>query len=92
VPEPCEAHRAKVSSEVSSRLEGADRLRRFGPSYAQTHAVSPFEQRIMDDLTACRHRHGPNCQSVTKMRWIEARRAELLRHLTFTPSSPCHMS
>lgn len=36
-PEPYEAQRAKVSSEVSSRLEVADILRRFGPSYAQTH-------------------------------------------------------
>jgi hypothetical protein len=32
----------------------ADILRLFGPSYAQTHAVSPVEQRLMDDLTACR--------------------------------------
>ena len=112
-PEPYEAHRAKVSSEVSSRLEVADIFRRFGPSYAQTHAVSPFEQRIMDNLTACRtaslgghlehctqcgferqaynscrNRHCPKCQTVTKMRWLEARRAELLPtayfHTVFT--------
>ena len=112
-PEPYEAQRAKVSSEVSSRLEVADILRRFGPSYAQTHTVSPFEQRIMDNLTACRtaslgghlehctqcgferqaynscrNRHCPKCQTVTKMRWLEARRAELLPtayfHTVFT--------
>jgi hypothetical protein len=78
-------------------------LRRFGSSYAQTHSVSPVEQRIIDDLIACRtarlgghiehcsqcgferqaynscrNRHCPKCQSVTKMRWVEARRAELL--------------
>ncbi len=103
VPEPCEAHMAQVSRGDNSRLEVADILRRFGPSYAQTHSVSPFEQRIIDDLTACRtaslgghiehcsqcgftrhaynscrNRHCPKCQTVTKMRWVEARRAELL--------------
>jgi hypothetical protein len=84
-------------------VELADILRCFGPSYARTHAVSPFEQRIIDDLVACRtaslgghiehcsqcgferqaynscrNRHCPKCQTVTKMRWLEARRAELL--------------
>lgn len=54
VLEPCEAHTAQASPETSSRLDVADILRRFGPSYAHTHAVSPFEQRIIDDLTACR--------------------------------------
>lgn len=102
-PEPCEAHAAKASVEANSHLEIADILRRFGPSYAQTHSVSPFEQRIIDDLIACRtaslgghkerckacgferqaynscrNRHCSKCQTVTKMRWIEARRAELL--------------
>lgn len=102
-PEPCEAHMDQASTETQSRLEVADILRRFGPSYAQTHSVSPFEQRIIDDLIACRtaslgghkerctacgferqaynscrNRHCPKCQTVTKMRWIEARRAELL--------------
>jgi hypothetical protein len=102
-PEPCEAHLADVSAETHSRIEVADILRRFGPSYAQTHSVSPFEQRIIDDLIACRtasvgghiehcpqcgfkrqaynscrNRHCPKCQTVTKMRWVEARRAELL--------------
>jgi hypothetical protein len=91
------------SSDPRSGLELADILRRFGPSYAQTHSVSPFEHRILDDLTACRtatlgghldhcracgferqaynscrNRHCPKCQTVTKMRWVEARRAELL--------------
>jgi hypothetical protein len=103
VPEPCEAHLAKASAGDTSRLEVADILRRFGPSYAQTHSVSPVEQRIIDDLIACRtaslgghlehcyqcgferhaynscrNRHCPKCQTVTKMRWVEARRAELL--------------
>jgi len=103
VPEPCEAHLAPSSCETSSRLELADILRRFGPSDAQTHSVSPVEQRIIDDLIACRtarlgghiepcaqcgferqadnscrNRHCPKCQTVTKMRWVEARRAELL--------------
>lgn len=103
VPEPCEAHTAKASGEATARLEVADILRRFGPSYAQTHSVSPFEQRLIDDLIACRtaqlgghldsctqcgferpaynscrNRHCPKCQTVTKMRWVEARRAELL--------------
>ena len=103
VSEPCEAHLAISSGESRSRLELADILRRFGPSYAQTHSVSPFEQRLIDDLIACRtaqlgghldsctqcgferpaynscrNRHCPKCQTVTKMRWIEARRAELL--------------
>jgi predicted Zn-ribbon and HTH transcriptional regulator len=113
VLEPCEAHTAQASPETSSRLDVADILRRFGPSYAHTHAVSPFEQRIIDDLTACRtarlgghlehclqcgferhaynscrNRHCPKCQTLTKMRWIEARRAELLPtpyfHTVFT--------
>ncbi|MDH3601119.1 MAG: transposase zinc-binding domain-containing protein [Candidatus Tectomicrobia bacterium] len=53
-PEPCEAHMDPASPETQSRLEVADILRRFGPSYAQTHSVSPFEQRIIDDLIACR--------------------------------------
>jgi hypothetical protein len=91
------------STETQSRLEIADILHRFGPSYAQTHSVSPFEQRIIDDLitcrtaplgghleccvrcgferqayNSCRNRHCPKCQTVTKMRWLEARRAELL--------------
>jgi hypothetical protein len=91
------------SAETQSRLEIADILCRFGPSYAQTHSVSPFEQRIIDDLitcrtaplgghleccvrcgferqayNSCRNRHCPKCQTVTKMRWLEARRAELL--------------
>jgi len=103
VPEPCEAHLDPSSGETRSRLELADILRRFGSSYAQTHSVSPVEQRIIDDLIACRtaqlgghldyctqcgferpaynscrNRHCPKCQTVTKMRWIEARRAELL--------------
>jgi Zn ribbon nucleic-acid-binding protein len=94
---------AKSSGETTARLELADILRRFGLSYAQTHSVSPFEQRIIDDLTACRtaslgghidhcaqcgferqaynscrNRHCPKCQTVTKIRWVEARRAELL--------------
>jgi hypothetical protein len=102
-PTPCEAHMDPVSTESQSHLEVADILRRFGPSYAQTHSVSPFEQRIIDDLmtcrtarlgghlehcstcgferhayNSCRNRHGPKCQTVTKMRWIEARGAELL--------------
>lgn len=112
-PEPCEAHEAHSSGQSRSRLELADILHRFGPSYAQTHSVSPFEQRIIDDLTACRtarlgghlehcsqcgfqrqaynscrNRHCPKCQTVTKMRWIEARQAELLPtpyfHTVFT--------
>ena len=103
VPEPCEAHRTSSSGETSPRLELADILCRFGPSYQQTHSVSPFEQRIIDDLMACRtarlgghiehcsqcgfecqaynscrNRHCPKCQTVTQMRWVEARRAELL--------------
>ena len=103
LPETCEAHLAHSSTETRSRLELADILRRFAPSYAQTHAVSPFEQRIIDDLTACRtarlgghlehcsqcgferqaynscrNRHCPKCQTLTKMRWVEARRSELL--------------
>jgi len=102
-PEPCEAHLAPSTGDTRCRLELADILRRFGPSYAQAPAVSPVEQRLMDDLTACRtatlgghiehcstcgferqaynscrNRHGPTCQTVTKMRWVEARRAELL--------------
>ena len=112
-PEPCEAHMDQASTETRSRLDIADILRRFGPSYAQTHSVSPFEQRLIDDLTtcrtarlgghiehcpqcgferqaynSCRNRHCPKCQTVTKMRWIEARRAELLPtpyfHTVFT--------
>jgi hypothetical protein len=112
-PEPCEAHTVKASTRADSRLEVADILRRFGSSYAQTHAVSPFEQRIIDDLMACRtaslgghlehcsqcgferhaynscrNRHCPKCQTLTKMRWVEARRAELLPtpyfHTVFT--------
>jgi hypothetical protein len=103
VPEPCEAHLAQSSCETSSRLELADIVRCFGPSDAQTHSVSPVEQRIIDDLIACRtarlgghiehcsqcgferqaynscrNRHCPKCQTVTQMRWVEARRAELL--------------
>jgi hypothetical protein len=103
----------QASPETRSHLEIADILRRFGPSYAQTHAVSPFEPRLIDDLIACRtaslgghiehctqggferqaynscrHRHGPKCQTLTKMRWLEARRAELLPtayfHTVFT--------
>jgi Putative transposase/Transposase zinc-binding domain len=102
-PEPCEAHLAKTSPEVSSHLEMADILRCFGPSYRQTHPVSPFEQHIIDALTSCRtatlgghiehcsqcgferqaynscrNRHCPKCQTVTRMQWVEARRAELL--------------
>ena len=53
-PAPCEAHMVQVSTESQSRLEVADILRHFGPSYAQTHAVSSYEQRIIDDLIACR--------------------------------------
>jgi hypothetical protein len=112
-PAPCKAHLVKTSTKGNSRLEIADILRRFGQSYAQTHSVSPFEQRIIDDLIACRtasvgghiehcaqcgferqaynscrNRHCPKCQTVTKMRWIEARRAELLPtpyfHTVFT--------
>jgi hypothetical protein len=54
VPEPCEAHTDKASVETHCRLELADILRRFGPSYAQTHSVSPVERRLIDDLIACR--------------------------------------
>lgn len=113
MPEPCEAHIAHLPGQTRSRLELADILRRFGPSYGQTHSVSPFEQRIIDDLMACRtaslgghtercsqcgferqaynscrNRHCPKCQTVTKIRWVEARRAELLPtpyfHTVFT--------
>jgi hypothetical protein len=112
-PTPCEAHMDQVSTEGQGHLEVADILRRFGPSYAQTHSVSPFEQRLMDDLimcrtarlgghlehclacgferhayNSCRNRHCPKCQTVTKMRWLEARGAELLPtpyfHTVFT--------
>lgn len=112
-PQSCEAHIEGASCDTRPGLELADILRRFGPSYAQTHAVSPFEQRIIDDLIACRtatlgghtercaqcgferqaynscrNRHCPKCQTVTKMRWVEARRAELLPtpyfHTVFT--------
>jgi hypothetical protein len=103
MPAPCEPHLASSSPGDPPHLEVADILRCFGPSYAQTHSVSPFEQRILDDLTACRtarlgghtehcpqcgferqaynscrNRHCPKCQTVTQMRWVEARRAELL--------------
>jgi hypothetical protein len=54
VPEPGAAHLINSSDDTRSRLELADILRLFGPSYAQTHAVSPVEQRIIDDLIACR--------------------------------------
>jgi hypothetical protein len=103
----------QASTETRSYLEVVDILRRFGPSYAQSHSVSPVEQRLIDDLTACRtarlgghlehcsqcgferqayhscrHRHCPKCQTVTQIRWIEARRAELLPtpyfHTVFT--------
>jgi hypothetical protein len=85
------------------RWEVADIFRLFGESYAQTHSVSPFEQRVIDNLIACRtarlgghldyctqcgferpaynscrNRHCPKCQTVTKAKWVEARRAELL--------------
>jgi len=112
-PTPCEAHMDQVSTESQSHLEVADILRHFGPSYVQTHSVSPFEQHIIDDLitcrtarlgghlehclacgferyayNSCRNRHCPKCQTVTKMRWIEARGAELLLtpyfHTVFT--------
>lgn len=112
-PAPCAPHLVSSPPGGHPRLEVADILRRFGPSYAQTHSVSPVEQRIIDDLTACRtaclgghiehcsqcgferqaynscrNRHCPTCQTVTKMRWIEARRAELLPppyfHTVFT--------
>ena len=112
-PEPCEAHQAKELVEAGARLEVADILRRFGQSYAQTHSVSSFEQRIVDDLitcrtprlgghlerctqcgferhayNSCRNRHCPKCQTITKMRWLEARQAELLPtpyfHTVFT--------
>ena len=103
MPQPCEAHTEQASVETHGPVELADLLRRFGPSYARTHAVSPFEQRLIDDLIACRtarlgghiehctqcgferqaynscrKRHCPKCQTVTKIRWVEARRAELL--------------
>ena len=112
-PAPCEAHMDQASTESQSRLEVADILRRFGPSYAQAHVVSPFEQRLIDDLitcrtarlgghlercaqcgferqayNSCRNRHCPKCQTIAKMRWLEARRAELLPtpyfHTVFT--------
>lgn len=112
-PQPCEAHLEGASDHTQPRLELADILRRFAPSYAQAHAVSPFEQRIINDLIACRtaslgghsehctacgferqaynscrNRHCPKCQTVTKMRWLEARQAELLPtpyfHTVFT--------
>ena len=92
-PEPCD----------KPRWEVADILRCFGETYAQTHSVSPVEQRVIDDLIACRtarlgghidacpqcgferqaynscrNRHCPKCQTVTKAKWVEARRAELL--------------
>lgn len=98
-------HDHLISSEPSDRprWEVADILRLFGESYAQTHSVSPAQQRIIDDLIACRtarlgghldfceqcgferpaynscrNRHCPKCQTVTKTKWVEARRAELL--------------
>ena len=40
-PTPCEAHMDHVSTESQRHLEVADILRHFGPSYVQTHAVSP---------------------------------------------------
>jgi Putative transposase/Transposase zinc-binding domain len=112
-PTTCEAHMDPVSTERQGHLEVADILRHFGPSYVQTHSVSPFEQRLLDDLitcrtarlgghlehclacgferhayNSCRNRHCPKCQTVTKMRWLEARRAELLPtpyfHTVFT--------
>jgi predicted Zn-ribbon and HTH transcriptional regulator len=112
-PAPCEAHVDQASTESQSRLEVADILRRFGPSYAQAHVVSPVEQRLIDDLitcrtarlgghlercpqcgferqayNSCRNRHCPKCQTIAKMQWLEARRAELLPtpyfHTVFT--------
>jgi hypothetical protein len=49
-------HPHPISPDPSNkpRWEVADILRLFGQSYAQTHSVSPFEQRVMDDLIACR--------------------------------------
>jgi hypothetical protein len=104
---------APVSTESQGHLEVAEILRHFGPGYVQTRSVSPFEQRLIDDLitcrtarlgghlehcsqcgferhayNSCRNRHCPKCQTVTKMRWIEARGAELLPtpyfHTVFT--------
>ena len=103
-------HPHPISPDPSNkpRWEVADILRLFGQSYAQTHSVSPFEQRVIDDLIACRtaelgghldvcpqcgferqaynscrNRHCPKCQTVTKAKWVEARRAELLRTAYF---------
>jgi hypothetical protein len=103
-------HPHAISPEPSDKppWEVADILHRFGESYAQTHSVSPFEQRVIDDLIACRtarlgghidvcpqcgferqaynscrNRHCPKCQTVTKAKWVEARRAELLRTAYF---------
>ena len=49
-------HPHAISPELGDkpRWEVADILRLFGQSYAQTHSVSPFEQRVIDDLIACR--------------------------------------
>ena len=119
--EPCRAHLDQPRAGTHSPLELADILRRFAPSYAQTHSVSPFEQRIIEDLIACRtaclgghsercstcgferqaynscrNRHCPKCQTVTKMRWIEARQAELLPtpyfHTVFKVSPRHHLA
>lgn len=98
-------HQHPISPEPGDkpRWEVADIFCRFGETYAQTHSVSPFEQRVIDNLIACRtvrlgghtdicaqcgferqaynscrNRHCPKCQTMTKAKWVEARRAELL--------------
>ncbi len=52
--QPCGSHQGPPEPSANPHLEVADILRRYGRSYAQSHSVSPFEQRVIDDLMACR--------------------------------------
>jgi hypothetical protein len=82
VPEPRQAHTAKAPALNTTHLEVADILRRFGPSYAQTHAMSPFEQRLIDDLITCRTARLGYVGGLTSAIWSAALNAVLSDKLT----------
>jgi predicted Zn-ribbon and HTH transcriptional regulator len=41
---------------------------------------------------SCRDRHCPKCQTLTKEKWLNDRKAELLAAVISTWYSPCHMT
>jgi hypothetical protein len=70
------------------RVDLADLVRSHGAAYRATHRLTRGQHRALRAIATCRNRHCPQCQTLPKERWLQARKADLLPveyfHVVFT--------